>query len=1161
MAQRLSRARSRLVVARGARGAEAALLARLDALLAAAAADPRLLAKPVRVIVPSRSLRLHLAAQLVRLRGGAALGVTVQTLWGTALEVLETTAGLAASASALPWSRHVTDLLVRRLAASETELAGPLGELSDGYAAVAATARDLLDAGLEPAHSEAADEALALDGPTVATPAQVARARALVRVAAGLAAEVEAFGVRRTSTLFRRASELLAAAPERALPARALLVHGFADAPGITLDFLEALVRHRDAEVFLDLPADPAAGPFVEPFRERLAGAVTAVEEASDREPAAGAFQHVALDAFTAGSLDAEVRELAVRLRGLLAAGAPPEGVAVVARDLDRYRLPLRHHLTALGVPFSAIGGAGSLTAAGRRAAALRELLHRRGELPADRWLDATGSLDGGDGASTGGAAAVDLRLAFYALGAARLRDVAALDVERVLFRGGGSFALPVRQGLVGAGDEEAAGDEGGDDLSTEGGGTSPQAGPRSRRGAGAPRRRIPGAHLRRAVADGRAVATRLDGWPETARADVHFTRLDTLLGDLAWPPEGEVRAAIDGARSWLEADFALSRDDFQLLLERALEGVGHDPLGGRGGGVQVLTVVEARGRSFSHLFLPGLNRGVFPRTVRQDPLLADELRGVLARVLPDVPIKQRGFDEERYLFAQLLEASPRVTLSWPLADGDGKPLAPSPLVEGLADRLGFDADHPLPHAPALTEPDGALAGADGAAALRPAREHAVLAALHARRESLVPRLAAAIREGRVTLDAGAADIAPLALDPTALAAARVAVLDELDPDRRTTEGRAAAHRLGPFFGFVGAAARSDDPRRRDLFVTLLERLAACPWQVFLERVLGLEPTPDPLEALPGVSPLLVGNLVHAILQAIVARARPDGASAPETLTADAAPLSPAWPPAAELAALAKALSEALIEEDGVPLPGLARALVHRAEPFLAEARTADWGGDGPPPALAAEVVGSLEIRDAAGAPRTLSFKADRVDRVGDRLRLTDYKTGKPVSTSARDTTQRKHLLAQIRTGERLQAVAYAQAGGALAGGGGAAGRYLFLKPEIAVRDFAVEAGDGEAAAAFAAAVAATLGAWDAGTFVPRVVDVRGQDEPLLCSYCAVAEACLRGDSGARARLAGWTARRAEDAAGGGAVLPSGEAALLAVWRLPSGESGEEEER
>jgi hypothetical protein len=70
--------------------------------------------------------------------------------------------------------------------------------------------------------------------------------------------------------------------------------------------------------------------------------------------------------------------------------------------------------------------------------------------------------------------------------------------------------------------------------------------------------------------------------------------------------------------------------------------------------------------------------------------------------------------------------------------------------------------------------------------------------------------------------------------------------------------------------------------------------------------------------------------------------------------------------------------------------------------------------------------------------------------------------------------------------------------------------------------------------------------------FFPRVVDPAGRDEPGRCKTCEVAEACLRGDSGARLRLFEWAERM-----GNGGEASSSEAALLEVWRLPSRPDGE----
>jgi hypothetical protein len=84
---------------------------------------------------------------------------------------------------------------------------------------------------------------------------------------------------------------------------------------------------------------------------------------------------------------------------------------------------------------------------------------------------------------------------------------------------------------------------------------------------------------------------------------------------------------------------------------------------------------------------------------------------------------------------------------------------------------------------------------------------------------------------------------------------------------------------------------------------------------------------------------------------------------------------------------------------------------------------------------------------------------------------------------------------------------------------------------------------------AFEGAVAAVLGAWEAGSFFPRLVDTTGRNEPPRCAFCAVAEACLRGDSGSRLRLFDW-AGRAQEQARTGQTLPAADRAAWKVWRL-----------
>ncbi|MFL6237807.1 MAG: PD-(D/E)XK nuclease family protein [Thermoanaerobaculia bacterium] len=1094
----------RILVAQGPRAAEALLLERLDALLAEARRDPSLLGRPVRIVVPSRSLRLHVAAALVRRRGRSVAGVSVQTLFGLASEVLER------AGETVPRGGMLLDVFAQRAARDEPALRRGLEDLADGFRTVTGTVRDLLDAGFEPVHAEAAEEALASDGPFVASRADVERARALVRSAARVEAAMQSSGLGRASTLLRRAAEIVESSDEGTLPARALLIHGFGDATGVATDLIQALLRRLGAWLILDHPPRPEGDGVERSFTVRFAERIGL--SSAEAAPEGSAPDFAACEAIGA---EAEAREIAFRVHALLDGGARPEGIGVVARDLDPYRFPLRRHFDRLGIPFSGLGERGGLEPAGRRARALLELLRDGEAVPSDRWLDTvvdfpeerhSPALPQGRGGGW-----VDLRLAFASLGAGRLRDATELRLEDILRKG--SYALPIRQGLATAGEEEDGVEEGDGVRSNE---------------AHARRRRIKGSLIRAAVRAAIRTRNRLAGWPAEAPAAEHLSRLRALItADLGWDLDAEetapVRAALEELEREVPGRFRLDRDEMRLLVEALLGASGASTLGGKGGGVQVLSVTEARARTFDHLFLMGLNRDVFPRGIREDPLLPDDLRRILQRVLPDVPVKRAGFDEERYLFAQLLSAAPSVTLSWQTMDDDGKPLPPSPLVERLRDRLAVDRVPPLWSLPKA----GPLPGP------RTAGEHAIMAGLYAPRRWWGRVMRLALKEARAEIAAPAFD-----LSPERLATARLAVLEEMDPDLRTREGREARYRLGPYFGFVGrlAGGEEGEPRQRSLYVTQLENLAACPWQLFLVRLLRIEPTPDPLGALPSVDPVLLGNAVHGVLERI---ARPPGRERPRGVR-HLDPVAIVWPDGRELEQWLYEESVRLLEEEGVFLPGLARALAERARPMLDTARDMDWAA-GAVPVLATEVEGELDVGDTPGPLRHVLFQADRVDKdAGGLVIWTDYKTGRPISTARRPDVRRRHFLDRVRKGTNLQAVAYL-----LGSEGESKGRYLYLRPGLddGDRELSVTNADEDFIQAFAAASEAVLAAWEAGSFFPRLVELDGRKEPGRCGFCSVAEACLRSDSGARQRLHEWTGQGLE-------ALGQEEGALLRVWRL-----------
>jgi hypothetical protein len=690
-----------------------------------------------------------------------------------------------------------------------------------------------------------------------------------------------------------------------------------------------------------------------------------------------------------------------------------------------------------------------------------------------------------------------DLRVGLHALGAERLADVAALATAGE--GADGDVALPVRVGLVAA--EEGSAFAGKRYLRRA---LLDAAIARARelverlRALGAPGRRP----LAVGAAGLREVARRALGWRD---GDPGAAELERALAGLG-PP-----------------DFEVDAEELRLLVERALAGEGGSELGGAGGGVQVLTVTEARARSFARLWVVGLARDAFPRAVVEDPLLPDALRARLRDLLPDLARKRDGHDEERFLFAQLAAASPRVALVASGCDDDGRARELSPLVERLR------------RAPHVGPPQRA-ASATGRSALaaagpRPAHERALLAGLHGSAADFDALLPVALEE------AWRGESAPPA-DARALAAGRLGVLRELDRPAH----RAAT--LGPYFGFVGPLGAAGDPRRGPLAVTTLERLFRCPWQTFLERVLRIEAPPDAGGELPAADPRRLGSLVHGVLE----RVAEASLAAPVGNLAEAArqqPVALTWPAPEELDAIVCEAAREILHAEGVALPGFERVLALAAREPLEVARELDAAAARPGSGVVgAEVEATLRVAGAAGESRELLLRADRVERAGGALCLTDFKTGRPKAAQARPEKRREALLRLVRSGELLQGPAYAAAVRELAGGGGV-GRYVYLRADAsdAARELAIGADDAEVAGAFGSALGRALAVWDAGSFFPRLAEAESEGEGKACRTCLLKEACMKGDSSARGRLVRWAEAR------GSRRRSAAEAALLGLWR------------
>jgi hypothetical protein len=1108
----------RTFVACGARAAEELLLQHLKNMLPKGMQDIHRLTLPIILVVPSWSLRDHICSVLVHRFGRSIAGVSVHTLHQLASEILHRT-GVAP-----PAGGSLFPILVRRHAREQKELRDGLEHLEDGYAGVVSTVTDLIEAGFQAVHAGALKEKLAEIASKSLVKSEVRRASAIVRVAECTERAMNELGIGVTATLLVLAKTQLELDPDGTLPARAVLIYGFADATGVAADLIEALMRYRGAWAYLDHTPDPAAPEqsdsgiaFTKRFSARLEQIATP-EPLEDIEIPAPR-----LTLLKAPGMHAEIRAVASRILDLLNHGVSPERIAVVARTLTSYRIPLRMHFNRLGIPFSALETLAPHGDLGRRVHALMDVMIHRMSVQVDRWLDVV--------CATRLASFLrkqnpseevirsDLRLAFRALGVIRLNDL----TKASLYTHADShedFPLPLRRGLSAETEED-------EEV------IKPRA----------YRRRLPNAALRNANEAVTSMRMCLDNWSDKLAFRSHLERLhDLLILELGWssgdPGTTEVFNTLNGLEDDVPGDFELSYEEFALLVTKALSDMRTAALGGKGGGVQVLNVMEARARTFEHLFLIGLNRDVFPRIVREDPLMPDYLRRGLLTLLPDMPLKNYGFDEEHFLFAELLSASPHVTLSWQTVDERGKIRPASPLLERL--RLAHEGIE-LKSVPTLYTRPAGVASPDEEEE-RPPHEYAVLAALYESRASLsriFPIALAHTMEGSMESDRAA--------QGELLAVARMAVLSELDPDRGTPQGRSQANALGPYFGFIGPVGNRADPRLGDLYITTLERMAACPWQVFVQNLLRIEPTPDPMEALPGVDAPLLGAMVHAVLERIVQHALTE---MPERLE-DArgkGPQAVTWPDPNSLTQIVEEEAERLARERGIDSLALARVLAEEALPYLETACGIDWPQNTAKVAvLGAELAGELWVEDDTENPRHILFKADRADLEDGLLRLTDYKTGRPISNAKTQQTRLDHFFRAVRKGERLQAVAYVVS----AGSNFAEGRYLFLKPGIAEasRTFSVNSDDRNFVDAFMDVTKLLLRAIDRGAFSPRLVEPKGRNEPSRCSYCPVAQACLRGDSETRARLVRWIQHKTSHPGKGSKLTPQ-EQTLLEVWQL-----------
>lgn len=162
-----------------------------------------------------------------------------------------------------------------------------------------------------------------------------------------------------------------------------------------------------------------------------------------------------------------------------------------------------------------------------------------------------------------------------------------------------------------------------------------------------------------------------------------------------------EVCAALDELDE-LAATGAVARAGAEALLDTlaALE-VRHGDAA-RGGAVLVSDPLGVRARRFRAVFLCGLQEGEFPRLVRPEPFLGEDVRAELYdidRLALRAPAD--ALAEERYLFySAISRAEERVVLSFRVSDEEGNPTLPSFFVSEVRRLFGPELEDTLVRRP-----------------------------------------------------------------------------------------------------------------------------------------------------------------------------------------------------------------------------------------------------------------------------------------------------------------------------------------------------------------------------------------------------------------------------------------------------------------------------
>ncbi|MEK7389519.1 MAG: PD-(D/E)XK nuclease family protein [Elusimicrobiota bacterium] len=614
---------------------------------------------PVLVVAPSRVMADRLERLLVVESGVSLIGVHFHTFHSLAAAVV--------AEGGFPEGRLLSDpvfhdAVVDRLLDSASSLGISKDIRPRALAsAVRASLRDLIDAGAAPEQvAEHFGSNLLKDSE------EAARLNGLLALLAAYEKELARLGVVPPSAVVRRAAEL-AGSSSWLSGFGAILYYGFYDLTGLQLDFFEAVTgAHASTLYFPYRKGHPAFRFNDEFFEQKLSGYVvesldppggasTALGPALDAvfkpEAAAWAVDRAQVKVISASGERDEAWAAAKEVLRLADRGVAHDEIAVIARTLEPYRVPLAQAFASEYIPLDLACEEPMLRHPAAKAV-LNLLTLRARDFPARTVEDLAGSPYF---ASQGSRGAARWR---------RLIDALGIRAGWLQWRGkleprvGGDVELRpqrVREGLPGelvpAEDARALWNFV-SDLNER---LGAPAVPWSKRSLQA--RAIIDEHLRLP--------------PDASRAESEaWGAVSTALEELA------VFDALGSSCTW--DDFL---DAFERKLTRAVRDAGNGNLG-----VRALDAMDARGHRFRSVIVLGLKEKIFPRQVLEDPLLRDAARAALRHPAGYwIARKTAGHEEERLLFyLTVASAKESLALIYPRSDEEGKACVASTYLREL---------------------------------------------------------------------------------------------------------------------------------------------------------------------------------------------------------------------------------------------------------------------------------------------------------------------------------------------------------------------------------------------------------------------------------------------------------------------------------------------